>query len=86
MGRLHYAANRRKRTWHARPAECGWVAPRPPQPEWARTSDRYFIELVSVVGWEDRGRVIVTVLDREEATELRDTLAIMLRAKSDMSD
>lgn len=74
MSKLFHAESRRKYSHYARPMERGWILPR------VGHGDGYHCELVSVVGQGDRGRVVVTVLDREEVEHLRDTLTILLSA------
>lgn len=74
--------SRRKFKRYARPTlrRWEWILPR------VGHGDGYFVELNAVVGWEDRGRLIVTVLTRDEAEHLRDTLTAHLSAPVDHGD
>lgn len=84
--RHYYAASRRKHAHYARPYGRDMIVPRPQQHMAHGQPDPFAFELLSVVGWEDTGRLVRTVLDREDAERLRDRLTALLSAHVDHED
>lgn len=85
--RYHYRVSGRKRCHYATlidPTMYPAVVTRKPTPVGSHgPPDPYAFEMLSVVGWEDRGRLIRTVLDVADATRLRDRLTALLSAHVD---
>lgn len=88
--RHHYKVGLRKRCHYATlidPERYPAVVTRKPAPVGSHAQpDPYAFELLSVVGWEDTGRLIRTVLDHEDAERLRDALTALLSAHVDHGD
>ena len=86
----HYKVGTRKRCHYATlidPSMYPTIVTRKPTPLDSHTQpDPYAFELLSVVGWEDRGRLIRTVLDVDDVTRLRDMLTALLSAHVDHED